>query len=261
MSNNTATNSQDGPYSVLDEIKAVLAGIGVTPKTVSAQGYQNDIIALETQVAGEHGWYGLDRSYNLLNTSLHLPGADSKAIPDYYSFANGVDANVSTLLHTSGNPYAKAVADLRAGADPTQYLKDIANSPWDKLRYGTVNGGPNKLLQILHNSRNALATIGVQSPTGISSYGKKANTGQLDQGYAIDEGPVPGSKEAAHAAADAAKSALSWTEGLSKLLGALTTASFWKRVGEGAVGVVMILIAIAIYNEKSIASVAKLGVL
>ena len=244
--------------TLLDEINLVLQDIGASPEVLSPQAYANDVAALETQVAGESGWYGSDRAYNPANTSLHEQGADNQNFPDYQTVQQGAKAWADTLLHTSGNPYHNAVFDLQAGKDPTAFLRDIAASPWDAGHYQDSKTGGNKLLEIYSQHKDVnLKSIGLQPAAGKTSYGTAAANGTLDQGRVYDEGPIPGSKEAAKAVGKAASGVVGWSEGLGKLLGHVTSSSFWKRLGLGAAGVLMLLIGIAVLNEKSIGSVVK----
>lgn len=54
----------------------------------------------------------------------------------------------------------------------------------------------------------------------------------------------------------AASNVLSWTEGLAKLLGALTSAAFWRRVGIGALGLALIVAALVWLGRDTLASTA-----
>ena len=51
----------------------------------------------------------------------------------------------------------------------------------------------------------------------------------------------------------------SWMDGLKKFLDIITSADFWKRVGLGALGLFVIIVAIVLYNKSTVASIVTKG--
>lgn len=83
---------------------------------------------------------------------------------------DGARASARLLLH-GGNDwrgYGRVVAAARKG-DPIGFLNALAHSAWDGGRYGTKNGGPNKLLGIYASLGGDVSSAQAQLTGGASN--------------------------------------------------------------------------------------------
>jgi hypothetical protein len=83
---------------------------------------------------------------------------------------DGARASARLLLHAGSDwrGYDHVVDAARAG-DPIRFLNALAHSAWDGGRYGTKNGGPNKLLNVYASLGGDVSSLDAKmSNTGVT---------------------------------------------------------------------------------------------
>lgn len=178
--------------------------------------------------------------YNPWNTTLNskdvLPGTagflgnnpqqnGGNPVKNYNGWAGGVSATVSTI---GGGPINGA---LKAGNNPGAIAQAVGAASWGtspaciQSKISQYQGNPQSLCSDMQGSVN----------TNGTSQGGSGATADAGAATPISIGP-------------------SWGDvlgGLKTLLGAITSGAFWKRVGQGLGGAVLVLIGLGFILSES----------
>ena len=125
---------------------------------------------------------------------------------------------------------------------------------------------PSASTEIAYTVSNAYTSFGPWSksrgmdPTSAQSK-TIADTYESMLGRAVDDTPILSQIDPnADGVPDALGAVVGWAEGLGRLLSFLTSADWWRRVGLGALGVVLVAGAVVLLGRRSIISTATGGI-
>lgn len=234
-------------------------------KTIGAPVTANNENNLKLWMASEEPSSQWLSRNNPLNTTY---GRSGSGIPSYKTITDGIAATADTLNMPA---YTGIVEALKKNAPTKVFKAAVVQSPWDAGHYssaGTLDGK-----NFATTPLNAYATSTGSTPTSI--IGGILNHVPLDV-FTVPTGlePVPLGVSTgaavtvvnhdADSTVDAVGNSLS---GLAKLESELTSATFWKRIGVGALGVGLVITGIVIFvatsktGEKTIGGAEKAGML
>jgi hypothetical protein len=209
-------------------------------QALSAPTTQNNVTNIQRWMNSEEPAQSWLSNNNPLNTTMQSSGyiandTNGYGGPGYVDVASGLAATAQTI--TSG--YPSILAALRSDAPPATFDSAVVNSPWAASHYGG---------QLSSAPLLADATGSGTDPTGV--------LGQIEQGVgAFATGGVLG-----------AATGISGIGGLisetTTLVSDVSSPTWWKRIGIGALGIVaigvglVVLIATSDTGEKVISDAA-----
>ena len=154
-----------------------------------------------------------------LNNPLGVGGGGLSTAPNLGGVSGGIVATANNLL-TGNYGYNNIVSALQQNAPTTVFAAAVVNSKWNGAHYGGVSSFLSK------------GPLGVSGSSTANPTGLIGQTLNLIPGYsAVDS--------AGHSVVNAAGATLGVATAATKLLGNLTSATFWKRIGIFAGGAVL----------------------
>lgn len=165
--------------------------------------------------------------YNDVNNPLGVGGGGLSTAPNYGGPAGGIAATAN-LLTSSGN-YASIVNALKANAPTQIFATAVVSSPWNGNRYGGYDSFVSKGPLTLNNEK--------------STSGPGNEVSRLLGDLGLPGGGV---------VQDVSGTVTGTASGTAKLLGDITSATFWKRVGvfTGGLGLVVGGVVLFVVTSK-----------
>ena len=207
---------------------------------------QNNITSMLQWMASENSpatWTGTAGANNPLNNGLGSGGGSGLGS---YSDLTKAAVEVAANLHAGNNGYPAIVAAFQQSASPSVTAKAIQSSSWASSHYGggsAWHAGTVAVYSAADAAKNG-ATKGVSVGTGLVM----DPTGLLGQ---ITNGLTGAASDAASAVAQATglSAADATLNTAGKLLGDLTSVSWWTRIGMGVLGVGLIVVGAVVFFE------------
>lgn len=163
--------------------------------------------------------------------NINASGSGSDSFPNL-----SASATATAKLLTSSN-YAGIVSALASNAPPAVFSAAVVQSPWAGGRYGVAAAGAPAKYVVSGRGLDYIATLGL--PAQVSA-GTAAVVAPGDAGGTNAESDfLPGNPNATTVAG--------LIPGLSSLLGDIESAAFWKRIGIGLGGFVLIVGGLVIF--------------
>lgn len=118
--------------------------------------------------------------------------------------------------------------------------------------------GYNSPTELFTPAKNAKAAVFIYKEEGFEPWSTApevirefVQTGQIKIGAG-----TRGTQTVEDAASAVVDAVAPWAKGLAKFLSIITNPTFWKAVGIGALGVIIVGISVAVYNKEDVANVA-----